>query len=116
MKDLIKLGTAFYPVPRLDDIRESHEHNERSELTMPVALAALFEAEDFVDCIRNAVSVGGDCDTIAAIAGSIAEPLFGIPEETWAKAATFLDNDIYKVVEEFYPAAEHIRAKEEVRR
>ena len=47
---------------------------------MPQALVAFFSSQDFEDAIRNAISIGGDSDTIAAIAGSIAEAYYGIPQ------------------------------------
>lgn len=63
----------------LDDIREDFFFNETCDGTVPVSIACVLEAKDFEDAIRNAVSLGGDSDTLAAIAGSIAEPLFDIP-------------------------------------
>lgn len=111
-----EFARRFYYIPTVDEIRNNHVHNERSELTMPVALAALIEAKDFEDTIRNAISVGGDSDTIAAIAGSIAEPLFGIPEGWWELACTFLDEDIVWVVDDFYHISKNVRAKEKVLR
>ena len=58
---------------------------------MPQALEAFFESTGFEDTIRNAVSIGGDSDTIAAIAGGIAEAYYGIPAEIRKLALTFLD-------------------------
>ena len=48
--------------------------------TVPQAIRCVLEATDFENAIRNAVSLGGDSDTLACIAGSIAEPLFGVPQ------------------------------------
>ena len=56
---------------------------------MPQALESFLEAKDFEDAIRNAVSLGGDTDTLAAIAGSIAEPFFGIPEQILEEGRKF---------------------------
>lgn len=64
-----------------DEIRPGYRHVESCMETVPEAFAAFLEAEDFEDCLRNAVSLGGDADTLAAIAGSIAEAFFGVPEE-----------------------------------
>ena len=55
----------------LDEIRGTYEFNETCQNTVPQAFEAFFEAKDFEDAIRNAVSVGGDSDTLAAITGSI---------------------------------------------
>jgi hypothetical protein len=81
-----------YEIPILDEIRPKYRFSESSQETMPVALAAFLESVSFEDAVRNAVSVGGDSDTIAAIAGSIAEAYYGIPEEIWEKAKTYLDD------------------------
>jgi len=54
--------------------------HETCQKTVPEAIIAFLEAKDFEDTIRNAVSLGGDTDTLGAITGSIAEAYFGIPE------------------------------------
>lgn len=55
---------------------------EICQISVPQALACFFEGESYEDVIRNCISIGGDSDTIAAIAGGIAEAFYGIPEET----------------------------------
>lgn len=64
-------------VPELDKIRPSYEFDVSCQGTLPVAIAAFLESETFEDSIRNAISVGGDSDTIAAITGGIAEAFYG---------------------------------------
>lgn len=65
---------------RLDDIRETYQFDVSCQGSVPQALAAFIESEDFEDAIRNAISIGGDSDTIACIAGSIAEAYYnGVP-------------------------------------
>lgn len=76
---------------RLDAIREDYAFDATCQETMPVALAAFFESDSFEDAIRNAISVGGDSDTIAAITGSIAAEYFGIPRGIYKQGKTFLD-------------------------
>ncbi len=72
----------YYPLDfRLEDIRDSYQGDATCEGSVPQALEAFLEAENFEDALRNAVSLGGDTDTLAAMAGSIAEPFFGIPEK-----------------------------------
>ena len=72
----------YYPLDfRLEDIRDSYQGDSTCEGSVPQALEAFLEAENFEDALRNAVSLGGDTDTLAAMAGSIAEPFFGIPEK-----------------------------------
>ena len=56
----------------LDDIRDTYEFNETCQDTVPQSLEAFFESTDFEDAIRNAISIGGDSDTLAAITGGIA--------------------------------------------
>ena len=62
----------------VDDIRAWYEFDVTAEGTVPPALVCALEAEDFEDAIRNAISIGGDSDTIAAIAGALSEALHGI--------------------------------------
>ena len=63
-----------------DEIRPDYYHVESCMETVPEAITAFLGGEDFEDVIRMAVSLGGDCDTLTAIAGSIAEGFYGIPE------------------------------------
>ena len=62
--------------------------------TVPQAIVSFLESENFEDAIRNAISIGGDSDTLAAITGSIAEATYGIPEDIKEKAINYLDNKI----------------------
>lgn len=87
---------------RLDDIRESYGFDESCQGSVPQALAAFFEAKDFDDSIRNAISVGGDSDTIAAIAGGVAEAYYGVPETIRNEVVGYLDQDLLEVIKKFY--------------
>lgn len=85
----------YYPIDfTLDDIRPTYEFNETCQETVPQALEAFFEAENFEDAIRNAISIGGDSDTIAAICGSIAEAYYGVPEDVKKFTQEKLDNNL----------------------
>ena len=64
-----------------DEIRPDYCHVETCQETVPEAISAFLEGESFEDVIRTAVSLGGDCDTLTCIAGSIAEGFFGVPED-----------------------------------
>ena len=66
---------------------------------MPQAIKVFLESESFEDCIRLAISLGGDSDTIAAMAGSIAEQYYGIPEEFKLKVRDYLDKDLLKILD-----------------
>jgi ADP-ribosyl-[dinitrogen reductase] hydrolase len=59
------------------------------------------ESVSFEDAIRNAVSIGGDSDTIAAITGSIAEAYYTVPEDLKEKALTYLDDELYSIYDEW---------------
>ena len=74
-----------------DDVRDGYAFDVSCQGSVPQAFSALFCAMSFEDAVRNAVSIGGDSDTIAAIAGSMAEPLFGVPETIRERAESFLD-------------------------
>ena len=69
--------------------------------SVPQALTCAFEATSFEDAIRNAVSLGGDSDTIACIVGAVAEPLFGVPRslEEWMRGK--LPQDLLIILDEF---------------
>jgi type I restriction enzyme M protein len=98
----------YYPLNfTLDGIRDSYEFNESCQNTVPQALEAFFESNDFEDAIRNAISVGGDSDTLAAITGGIAEAYYGIPTVIRKHALTFLDERLLKILVAFenqYPS------------
>ena len=86
----------------LAEIRPAYSFNVTCQGSVPQAISAFLEAADFEDAVRNAVSLGGDSDTLACIAGSIAEAFFGgVPEGIWTRAANYLDARTLKVVEGF---------------
>jgi len=83
----------------IDEIRPNYRFNESCQETVPEAIIAFLESVDFEDAIRNAISLGGDSDTLAAITGSIAEAAYGIPKEIKEKALSILDqglHDLYR--------------------
>jgi len=92
----------YYPLNfSLDSIRRSYQFDVTCQGTVPQAIMAFLESTDFEDAIRNAVSIGGDSDTLAAITGSIAEAYYGIPIEIRKHALTFLDERLLKILIEF---------------
>lgn len=76
----------------LDEIRPSYSFDVTCMGSVPQAIECFLEAEDFEDAIRNAISLGGDGDTIAAMAGAIAEAYFGIPDELQEEAMEYMDD------------------------
>ena len=91
----------------LEEIRPTYKFNETCQETVPQAIIAFLESLDFEDAIRNAISLGGDSDTLAAITGSIAEAAYGVPKEIEAKALSYLDENQIDVLERF----SHIKLK-----
>lgn len=83
----------------LDEIRPTYQFNETCQETVPQAIIAFLESTDFEDAIRNAISLGGDSDTLAAITGSIAEAAYGIPEWIQKKALSYLDAPLVDVLQ-----------------
>jgi ADP-ribosylglycohydrolase len=98
------ISTEFdYDLDRtVDDVREVYEYNELSPTTVPEALICALDAADFEDAIRNAISIGGDSDTIAAIAGAVAEALFGLNDALLETVWQFLPEDMRQVMLSLY--------------
>ena len=85
----------------LDEIRPDYCHVEDCMKTMPESFTCFLEAGSYEECIRNVMYIGGDTDTLGAIAGAIAEAYWGIPEDLIRKAKEYLPDDIKAVVERF---------------
>ena len=86
----------------VDSIRPDYKFNESCMKTVPEAIICALEAEDFEDAVRNAVSIGGDSDTLAAIAGAIAEARFMIPEALCQEALRRIPDDLRTVLLQLY--------------
>lgn len=84
-----------------DEIRPNYRHTETCMETVPEAITAFLEGDSFEDVIRTAVSLGGDCDTLTAIAGSIAEGFYGVPVELKEECYNRLPGPLRKVLAEF---------------
>lgn len=96
------IDREYYPMNfTLDEIRDSYSFNETCQGTVPQALAAFFESTGFEDAIRNAISIGGDSDTLAAITGGVAEAFYGVPDELRARALPFLDARMLPILHAF---------------
>jgi len=85
----------------VDSLREHCRLTGFCQGTVPPAVRAFLEAESFEHALRNAVSLGGDRDTLACIAGAIAEPFFGIPEWIGQEAFNRLDVPLAGVTRDF---------------
>ena len=74
---------------------------EICQVSVPQALLCFFEGESYEDVIRNCISIGGDSDTIAAIAGGIAEAYYGVPKEYREALRGYLDHTLSRIVDAF---------------
>ena len=84
-----------------DEIRPTYHHVESCQETVPEAITAFLEGDSFEDVIRTAVSLGGDCDTLTCIAGSIAESFYGVPEVLKQECHNRLSDDLREVLDRF---------------
>ena len=84
-----------------DEIRPSYHHIETCQATVPEAVTAFLEGTDFEDVIRTAVSLGGDCDTLTCIAGSIAEAFYGVPDELIQECRARVTQPMLEVIDAF---------------
>ncbi|MBQ3273593.1 MAG: ADP-ribosylglycohydrolase family protein, partial [Solobacterium sp.] len=92
-----------------DEIRPYYHHVESCQETVPEAITAFLEGQDFEDVIRTAVSLGGDCDTLTCIAGGIAEAFYGIPIGITAECQSRLAEDMMQVMDRFDKAVGRFR-------
>lgn len=85
-----------------DEIRPGYHMDETCQRTVPEAIIAFLESKDFEDAIRNAVSLGGDTDTLGAITGSIAEAFYGISDVLIAECRSRIDEGLMTdILDEF---------------
>ena len=86
----------------LDEIRPTYHHVESCQETVPEAITAFLEGVDFEDSIRNAVSLGGDCDTLTCITGSLAEAYYIIPEAFKEECLKRLPAEFEEIINKIY--------------
>ena len=102
MSEIRKYAEGFYTIDfTLDEIRGDYGFYETCQQSVPQSFEAFFESTGFEDAIRNAVSIGGDSDTIATITGSIAEAFYGVDDEMKQTALAYLDPYLLSIAEEF---------------
>ncbi|MBO4913937.1 MAG: ADP-ribosylglycohydrolase family protein [Oscillospiraceae bacterium] len=92
-----------------DEIRPGYRMDETCQGSVPEAITAFLEGTDFEDVIRTAVSLGGDSDTIACMAGAIAEGFYGVSEELKAECRRRLTPDLLEILERFTSCIEKRR-------
>lgn len=87
----------------LNDIRPTYRFDETCQGSVPQAITSFFESVDFESAIRNAVSLGGDSDTLACMAGGIAEAFYGgVPPDIVSRIRSLLPPEFLTIVDEFY--------------
>lgn len=84
-----------------DVIRPTYKFNETCQGTVPQAIVAFLDSTDFEDAIRNAISLGGDSDTMACITGGIAQAAYGVPEWMRERMYKVLDERLGNIVRKF---------------
>lgn len=101
--DEIKTFVAkYYKIDfTLDEIRPTYEFNETCQDTVPQAMQAFFESTSFEDAIRNAISIGGDSDTLAAITGAVAEAYYGMTEREAKEVTSRLAPTLLNILNDF---------------
>ncbi len=85
----------------VDALRDSYKFSVSCQGTVPEAIRCYMEASGFEDAIRNAISIGGDSDTLAAITGSIAEATFGMPNDIAEETISRLDQPLVAILVRF---------------
>lgn len=89
--------------PTLDEIRPTYSFDVSCQGTVPPAIIAFLESENFEDAIRKAVSLGGDADTLGCITGSIAEAYYGmVPDPIARETYQRLPDEFIRVLDKFY--------------
>lgn len=101
IKDYIEQEFGYDLSRSCDDIRPDYRHDESCAGTVPEALTAFLEGNSFEDVIRTAVSLGGDCDTLTAIAASVAEAYYGIDSRLKNEALSRLPKDLADTARRF---------------
>lgn len=101
IKDYVVKEFGYDVSKTVDELRPLHEHVESCMDSLPKALASFFEGDSYEDVVRNAVSLGGDTDTLAAIAGAMADAMYGVPIGLITEGYKYLGEDMYEEVNSF---------------
>ena len=101
IREYVERKYAYDLAFTLDEIRAGYAFDVSCQGSVPQAIVAFLESESFEDAIRRAISIGGDSDTIAAIAGSIAHARYGIPEWITGETAARMPERLRQVCKRF---------------
>lgn len=87
---------------KLDDIRDSYIHSMMAIDSVPESIICFLESDSYEDAIRNAISLGGDADTMACIAGSIAQAFYSVnKKDIWNSIEKFIPKEMYEIYRGF---------------
>ena len=103
-EDIKKYAVKEYPEIEFLDYEtlvKSYRFVETCQGSVPQAIYCFLISHDFEDCIKTTISIGGDCDTTAAMSGAIAEAYYGMNKAQIAKAKSFLTDEMIEVINEF---------------
>lgn len=101
IKEYVSKEFGYDLSKNLDALRRLHEHVETCMDSLPKALVSFFEGNSYEDVVRNAVSLGGDTDTLAAIAGAMADAMYGVPENIIKDGLDYLEDDMKETIDKF---------------
>lgn len=101
IREHVEVNYGYDLSRRLDDIRPTYSFELHCKKSVPESIICFLEAENFEDAVRNAVSLGGDADTLAAIAGSIASAYWDVPDTIWDKTICRLDDNLFTIFMDF---------------
>ena len=98
-----RISTQFtYDLSRtVDEIRPAYKFEVSCQKSVPESIICFLDSDSFEDCIRNCISLGGDADTMGAIAGGIAEAYYGVPEEIEEKIYGYLSEEFREILKRF---------------
>ncbi|MFP3999880.1 MAG: ADP-ribosylglycohydrolase family protein [Desulfobacterales bacterium] len=101
IRDFVSERFGYRLDERLENIRKTYRFDVSCQGSVPQSITCFLESEGWEGAVRNAISLGGDADTMAAIAGGIAQGFYGIPEHIAQKALSYLDDSLKQVTDEF---------------
>ena len=101
--NLTKKMRKYYPLKQtLNEIRKTYIFTEEARNTVPQALQSFLEGKDYIDVVRNAISLGGDADTLACISGALAGVYFGIPLSLFVQLDSYIyEEELLSILQEF---------------
>lgn len=98
IKKFIEMKYGYDLSKNLEDIKDNNKYDVSCQVTVPIAIMSFLLADSFEDTLRNAITIGGDSDTIAAMACSIAESYYEIPEELINKVYSLIPKNFVDVI------------------